>query len=98
MRLFLNTKLRELSRLETHEECDAMREKILGKSCGSFLWTRLVLHEFENAWTDEAMDAVLSKVSVGLQSLYTKMAQSIETDTRKTILAKSILGWVALAS
>ncbi|KAK1761729.1 hypothetical protein QBC33DRAFT_564472 [Phialemonium atrogriseum] len=97
MRLFLNTKLRELDRLESDEDCEAMCEKILQKSCGSFLWARLVLQEFENAWTEEAMDAVLNEVPAGLQDLYFRMVQSIEVDNRKTILAKAILAWVVLA-
>ncbi|KAL1880559.1 hypothetical protein VTK73DRAFT_5572 [Phialemonium thermophilum] len=98
MRLFLRTKLRELSRLGTDEECESMCNKILQKSRGSFLWTRLVLEEFENAWTEEAMEQVLNEVPAGLQDLYSRMVQSIEMDSRKMPLARSILSWVVLAS
>ncbi|KAH8879232.1 hypothetical protein GQ53DRAFT_800306 [Thozetella sp. PMI_491] len=97
MRLFLATKLRELDRLDSDLECDAMCDKILKKSSGSFLWVRLVLQEFENAWTQEAMESVLNEVPVRLQDLYSRMLFSIEEDRHKTSLAKSILTWVVLA-
>ncbi|KAF3056227.1 Protein SERAC1 [Daldinia childiae] len=70
MRLFVTSRLRELDRLETDESVHAMCEKILKKSSGSFLWVRLVLQEFENAWTSEAMDAVLHEVPIDLQEIY----------------------------
>ncbi|RYP84417.1 hypothetical protein DL770_005209 [Monosporascus sp. CRB-9-2] len=54
MRLFLNTKLTELNRLDNEESRKVMGDKILRKSSGSFLWVRLILQEFENAWTQEA--------------------------------------------
>jgi len=98
MRLFLTTKLKELDRLESDEDREAMCEKILKKSSGSFLWVRLVLQEFENAWTEEAMEAALREVPADLHDVYSRIVQSIEADKRKTQLAKSILTWVVLAS
>lgn len=97
IRLFLATKLRELDRLETEDDLEAMCNKILKKSSGSFLWARLVLQEFENAWTEEAMEAVLKEVPGELCDLYSRMVQSIEMDRSKTSLAKTILTWVVLA-
>lgn len=97
LRLFLATKLRELDRLETEEDLEAMCNKILKKSSGSFLWARLVLQEFENAWTEEAMETILKEVPEELCDLYSKMVQSIEMDKNKTSLAKTILTWVVLA-
>jgi pimeloyl-ACP methyl ester carboxylesterase len=98
MRLLLNTRLRELGRLRTDEEREAMCEKILAKSAGSFLWTWLVLQEFERAWTEEAMESILTEIPADLHELYRRMVQSIEADKCKAMLAKSILTWVALAS
>ncbi|KAL7934080.1 hypothetical protein V8C35DRAFT_303155 [Trichoderma chlorosporum] len=97
IRLFLATKLRELDRLETEDDLEAMCNKILEKSSGSFLWARLVLQEFENAWTEEAMEAVLKEVPGELYDLYSRMVQSIEMDKSKTSLARTILTWVVLA-
>lgn len=98
MRLFLSTKLGELDRLEGDEDREAMCEKILQKSRGSFLWVRLVLQEFENAWTDEAMEAVLEDVPSDLYDVYNRILQSIETDASRKQLAKSIMTWVVLAA
>ncbi|KAH6611490.1 hypothetical protein Trco_001510 [Trichoderma cornu-damae] len=97
IRLFLTAKLRELDRLETEEELVTMCDKILEKSSGSFLWARLVLQEFENAWTEEAMEAILREVPGELCDLYSRMVQSIEMDRSKAGLAKTILTWVVLA-
>ncbi|KAF3077055.1 hypothetical protein CFAM422_000399 [Trichoderma lentiforme] len=97
IRLFLATRLRELDRLETEDDLEAMCNKILEKSSGSFLWARLVLQEFENAWTEEAMETILKEVPEELCDLYSKMVQSIEMDKNKTSLAKTILTWVVLA-
>ncbi|KAK4445761.1 hypothetical protein QBC34DRAFT_160610 [Podospora aff. communis PSN243] len=98
MRLFLSTRLEELGRPEDPEDRNKMCGKILAKSSGSFLWARLVLQEFENTWTEEAMDAALQEVPADLQDLYSRMMQTIKADTQKLQLAKSILTWVALAS
>lgn len=98
MRLFLVTKLRELNRIENDEDVEAMGDRILQKSRGSFLWVRLVLQDFEKAWTEEAMEAVLKDIPGDLQEFYDRILQSIESDPRKKELAKSILTWVVLAS
>lgn len=98
MRLFLSTKLTELDRLESSEDREAMCDKILQKSQGSFLWVRLVLQDFENAWTDEAMEAVLEEIPTGLHEVYERILLSIEADPHKRDLAKSILTWVTLAA
>nr|AUM60061.1 hypothetical protein [Hypoxylon pulicicidum] len=97
MRIFVTSKLRGLDRLENDDSINTMCEKILGKASGSFLWVRLVLQEFENAWTSEAMDAVLDEIPVDLQDMYRRMLLLMEKDTRTIKLAKSILTWAVLA-
>ncbi|RYP05824.1 hypothetical protein DL764_003535 [Monosporascus ibericus] len=98
MRLFLSSQLRDMGKLESDEDCDNICERILAKANGSFLWTRLVLQEFENAWTEEAMDSILSGIPPDLFELYVRMLQSIEVDPGKMTLARSILSWVVLAT
>ncbi|XDG08715.1 hypothetical protein ABKA04_008330 [Annulohypoxylon sp. FPYF3050] len=97
MRLFVTSRLKELDRLDDNESLEAMCEKILKKSSGSFLWVRLVLQEFENVWTSEAMESVLSEVPVDLQDMYHRMLKLMEKDRRRIKLARSILTWVVLA-
>ncbi|KAH6678875.1 NACHT and WD domain-containing protein, partial [Plectosphaerella plurivora] len=98
IRLFLSTKLTELGRFEFPEKIEAMCNKILHKSRGSFLWVRLVMQDFEVAWTEEAMESILHNVPADLEDVYLRILQSIEGDPHKKMLAKSILTWVVLAS
>ncbi|KAK4161154.1 hypothetical protein QBC43DRAFT_303202 [Cladorrhinum sp. PSN259] len=98
MRLFLNVRLTKLGRPENEVDRDSMCERILAKSKGSFLWVRLVLQEFEDAWTEEAMSSILDSVPSDLFDMYSRMAQSIVSDQRKMALAKCVLTWIALSS
>jgi hypothetical protein len=93
MHAYLRAKLEDLSLGDVDRLCD----KILKKSQGSFLWVRLVLQEFENAYTDEDIEAILHEVPDDLFQMYLRMLQTIESEKRRTKLAKSILSWVALA-
>ncbi|KAJ5094546.1 hypothetical protein N7456_010407 [Penicillium angulare] len=97
IRLFLTTRLTELDRLENDDSREAICRKILKRSSGSFLWVRLILKEFENVWSAEDMDRVLVEVPEGLNDLYLKMLNSIETNKSLVPLAKSILTWVTTA-
>ncbi|KAH8126575.1 hypothetical protein LI328DRAFT_165971 [Trichoderma asperelloides] len=97
IRLFLTTKLEELDRFETKDDLEAMCNRMLEKSSGSFLWARLVSQEFENVWTEEAMEAILKEVPGELYDLYGRMIRSIQMDKSKAVLAKTILTWVVLA-
>lgn len=97
MRLFIMTRLTELGRPETADNRERMCATILSKSTGSFLWTRLVLQEFEDAWTEEAMEDILREIPEDLFELYSRMVHFIEADKRKLLLARSILTWVVLA-
>ncbi|KAM7204974.1 hypothetical protein V8F33_001215 [Rhypophila sp. PSN 637] len=98
MKLFVTSKLEELGRPESLQDREDMCEKMLAKSRGSFLWVRLVLQQFEDAWTDEAMEAVLEEIPPDLFDLYSHMAQSILSNGRKTTLARSIISWIALCT
>ncbi|KAI0408779.1 hypothetical protein F4802DRAFT_366865 [Xylaria palmicola] len=93
MRAYLSTRLEDLS-LETVDE---LCTRILARSQGSFLWVRLVLQEFENAYTDEDIEAILQEVPDDLYKMYTRMLEMIESERRRTKLARSILSWVTLA-
>ena len=41
------------------------RQKLVQKSKGSFLWTRLIVEELRNYWTDDDIEQVLSNVPGG---------------------------------
>lgn len=98
MHLFVTARLAELGRPDSVDDRNTMCQRILKKSSGSFLWTRLVLQEFETAYTKEDMDYVLNEIPADLSTLYVRMVRSVEGDDRKLALAKSTLTWVTLAS
>ncbi|KAK7942761.1 uncharacterized protein PG986_011874 [Apiospora aurea] len=93
MHAFLRAKLEDLSL----ENIDGLCNRILTKSQGSFLWVRLVLEEFENAYTDEDSEAILKEVPEDLCQMYTRMLNTIQSERRRSKLTKSILTWSALA-
>ncbi|KAI5921326.1 hypothetical protein F4810DRAFT_344137 [Camillea tinctor] len=93
IRSYIMSKLEELSLGDNDNIC----ERILTKSQGSFLWVRLVLEEFENAFTDKDIENILNEVPDDLHNLYLRMLESIENNERRTKIAKSILTWVTLA-
>ncbi|RWA07822.1 hypothetical protein EKO27_g7285 [Xylaria grammica] len=93
MHAYLSTRLEDLSLENVNELC----RRILTKSQGSFLWVRLVLQEFESAYTDEDIEAILQDVPDDLYEMYNKMLKMIESERRRTKLARSILSWVTLA-
>lgn len=97
MHLFLDTRLKELSRPDNPQDRERMCESIFAKSRGSCLWTRLAVQEFEDVWWDEIMEVVLEEVPADLFAFYRRMTESIIFKNRKATLAKSILTWVTLS-
>ncbi|KAI1177574.1 hypothetical protein F4777DRAFT_541485 [Nemania sp. FL0916] len=93
MHAYLYARLEDLSL----ENVDELCRRILAKSQGSFLWVRLVLQEFESAYTDEDIEAILQDVPDDLYEMYNRMLEMIESERRRTKLARSILSWVTLA-
>ncbi|KAI1128895.1 hypothetical protein F5Y10DRAFT_164427 [Nemania abortiva] len=93
MHAYLSARLEDLSL----ENVDELCRRILTKSQGSFLWVRLVLQEFESAYTDEDIEAILQDVPDDLYEMYNRMLEMIESEKRRTKLARSILSWVTLA-
>ncbi|KAI0430640.1 hypothetical protein F5Y09DRAFT_355828 [Xylaria sp. FL1042] len=93
IRAYLTEKLGYLDLGDTEKLC----KRILVKSQGSFLWVRLVLQEFETAYTDEDIEGILNDVPNDLHDLYVRMLASIENERRRAKLARPVLSWVALA-
>ncbi|KAH6855712.1 hypothetical protein B0I37DRAFT_61124 [Chaetomium sp. MPI-CAGE-AT-0009] len=97
IQLFVTTTLAEMGRLESDEANEQLCETIVKKSSGSFLWARLIAQELEDAWTKEAMEAVLNAAPADMFGMYRRMVRSIEGDRDRLVLGKSILTWVVLA-
>ncbi|KAK5659672.1 hypothetical protein OQA88_880 [Cercophora sp. LCS_1] len=73
-------------------------DKVVQKSNGSFLWTRLVLDELSGAFSEEDTNQVLDEVPQEMECLYHRALDVIARATRGKALAKAILEWVACAT
>ncbi|GLB12828.1 hypothetical protein AtubIFM61612_000215 [Aspergillus tubingensis] len=71
-----------------------LRDKILEKANGSFLWTSLVVQELEGVYSEEAAEEVLNEVPADMNNLYARMLDNIPRKGHK--LARSIFVWTLL--
>ena len=74
-----------------------LKEKVLGKASGSFLWVSLIVQELEQAYSEESADEVLNDVPVEMNKLYARMLESVHKNGRATRLAKSVFMWTLLS-
>ncbi|KAI9688304.1 MAG: hypothetical protein M1820_010273, partial [Bogoriella megaspora] len=70
-----------------------LRQKIMEKSAGCFLWVRLVLQELEYCYTEEAVEEALEEIPSDMNALYSRMLRLLPSSPRALKLAKSILTW-----
>ena len=72
-------------------------DEILAKAAGSFLWVRLALETLQDHWhTQDDISKALNEVPTGMEQLYKRMIERIETQsTRNKMMAKRILTWAA---
>ncbi|KAF2232191.1 hypothetical protein EV356DRAFT_489005 [Viridothelium virens] len=74
-----------------------LKDRILGKASGCFLWTALVVQELQHTYSEEGAEEVLNDVPTDMDDLYAKMLDNIPTNARARKLAKSLFTW-ALSS
>ncbi|KAL4970910.1 WD40 repeat-like protein [Aspergillus stella-maris] len=74
---------------------ESLRERILAKSGGSFLWTSLVVQELEGVYSEERADHVLNEMPSDMHDFYARMLSTISEKGRK--LAHSVFSWCLLA-
>lgn len=76
---------------------EKLRQRILEKASGSFLWTSLVIRRLEETYSEEEAEKVLAEVPTDMNALYSKMLQSVLQNSRAVVLAKSIYMWTSLS-
>jgi WD40 repeat protein len=76
---------------------EMLRQKILEKASGSFLWVSLVIRRLEETYSEEEAEEVLSEVPTDMNELYAKMLESVLRNQRAVILAKSVYMWTSLS-
>ena len=90
--IFINSKMDRLPAGDDEGRVK-LKEKLLAKSSGSFLWVSLIVQELEQAYSEEGAEEVLNEVPHDMNNLYARMLESISTNERSTILAQSIFLW-----
>ena len=72
-------------------------EQVLSKAGGSFLWVKLALETLHDNWhTQEDIRKALTEMPKGMEHLYIRMLEKIETQSpRLQLMAKRILTWTA---
>ena len=76
---------------------DDIIEQVMTKAGGSFLWVRLALETLHDNWhTRDDIREVLTEMPRGMEHLYTRMLEKIESQPpRQQLMAKRILSWAA---
>jgi len=77
---------------------EAIRNSIVEKSSGCFLWVRLTLRELRNVHTSEDVRQVLEEVPSDMDQLYSYILASMSGLKRGKPLIKAILAWTVCAT
>ncbi|KAL8756040.1 MAG: hypothetical protein Q9199_003214 [Rusavskia elegans] len=77
--------------------CEGLIAKILHKSNGCFLWVVLVLKELETTHSEQQIQEVLDSVPSEMDSLYTRILDTMAMIPRNRKLAQAILRWTVCA-
>ncbi len=80
------------------DDRNAMKEKILIKSDGCFLWVSLVLQELKRVHTSAEIRQVLEDVPSDMDDLYSRILDTMSTQPYGKDLAKAILTWTVCAA
>ena len=72
-----------------------LKEAMVTRSSGSFLWTKLVLDEILDCHTEESVQEMLDEISDDMFEVYWRMEENIIKATRKSNipLIKAIIEW-----
>ena len=73
-----------------------LREKLLSKSSGSFLWVSLIIQELEQTYSEEDAEEILNEVPEDMSQLYIRMLKSLPSSERATRLTHCVFSWTLL--
>lgn len=97
LRLMIESHTNTLEAVQLEDRLHLL-ETVLERSQGSFLWTLLVLKEFERCHSKKEISHVLSTVPAGMEPLYRRILDAMSRADRGKALAKAILIWATCAS
>ncbi|KAL2266148.1 hypothetical protein VTJ83DRAFT_5500 [Remersonia thermophila] len=98
-RAFIRSKMSRMgSRAITDEEgWAALEQKVLDKSDGSFLWSRLVLEKLASAHGKGEVGNMLQNMPDDMEDLYQGILESMSHASINQRLPKAVLSWVTCA-
>ena len=74
-----------------------LREKLLDKSSGSFLWVSLIVQELQQAYSEEDVEEILNEIPEDMNQLYTRMLESLPSSDRAVRLTQCLFSWTLLS-
>ena len=70
-----------------------LKQKILSKADGSFLWVSLTVKELERVFSEEAAEQVLNDVPTNMNQVFERLLEGICRNEHAVPLARSIFMW-----
>lgn len=87
-----------LSRLSDETLAQRIKQTLIEKADGQFLWTRLMIETLEKATFVSEINQILSDVPLGLGQLYGRILERLLTQpSRRQIAAQLLFSWLACA-
>lgn len=73
-----------------------LKEQLLNKSSGSFLWVSLTIRELEQAYSEEDAEEILCEVPEDMNRLYIRMLKGLSSSDRAVRLTQCLFSWTLL--
>ena len=97
LRVFIDSKM-DILPASDDDGRENLKQRILAKASGSFLWVSLVVKELEQAYSEEGAEEILNDLSTDMNEFYARMLESIfDKNPRAATLAKTIFMWTLLS-
>lgn len=96
-KIFIDTRLENVPASRDKDRQD-LKQKILDKASGSFLWVSLVMNILANSYSEEAAEEIMEEVPTDMNSLYNEMLGNVLQNRRAVVLARSLYMWTLLSS
>lgn len=96
-KIFINAKLAHVP-ASCGKDREDLKNRILDKASGSFLWVSLVVRILAESYSEEATEEILEEVPTDMNSLYSDMLGNVLQNRRAVVLAKCLYKWTLLSS
>ena len=73
-----------------------LKEILLNKSSGSFLWISLIMEELAQTYSEEDAEEILNEVPEDMNRLYSRMLKGLPTNERAIRLTQCLFFWILL--